>query len=133
MIKNLSSAIDAAVEDFRQFVTNVPPQKTTGFTCLGDYICDWLEYYDETISMCSGDYRVFLSAVICIIDRWRDEPDLLDFIGYERVERRVEHVFTAESYSHRILDPYHFEFIRHKPNLFERPDLFEDEPKDQQS
>lgn len=111
---------DQPVCSFRDFTVETSPEKVRSNlfkepTCLADYIRVWVEC-GEGVHACLGDYQVFLIAVIAIINDWRTDPKLLDYVTdgdpvtgeSEIIERRLGTIFGEDDLRHIIFDPHWF-------------------------
>jgi hypothetical protein len=83
--------------------------------CLADYIRFWVEYGDG-IRSCLGDHKVFMVALVAIINEWTEDPEILDYTTdpdpvtreSEYIQRRPGSIFGEQGLRHTILEPHWF-------------------------
>ncbi|WP_330266280.1 hypothetical protein [Streptomyces griseorubiginosus] len=113
---------DTPLVDFQDFVisSECSPEEAGRLqgkepNCLADYIRLWVEHGDG-IRSCLGDHKVFLIALIAIINKWTQEPEILDYSTdpdpitreSEYIERRPGSIFGEQELRHIILEPHWF-------------------------
>ena len=116
-----ASIADNGFCSFRDYTAETSPEEVRrhlGYepTCLADFIKAWAQS-GKGARACIGDFQAFLITVIVIIDKWRTDPVLLDYVtddeisetsGYRIIERRPETIFGERNLGHDILDPHFF-------------------------
>jgi len=116
-----TSIADNGVCSFHDYTAETSPEELRRHlgsepTCLADFIKAWTQS-GEGVRACIGDFHTFLITVIAIIDEWRTDPVVLDYVtddeisetsGYRIIERRPEALFGERNLAHDILDPHFF-------------------------
>jgi hypothetical protein len=108
---------DYPLEEFSNFVPAWSSEAIKDYLginadCLADYIWIWMKA-GEGLYLCLGDREVFLTVVTAIIDKWTQEPEILDFVSSDpaitRVPRRPSSIFGKWGMQHLILSPHWFQ------------------------
>jgi hypothetical protein len=108
------SIADNGISSFHDYTAETSPEELVrhlGYepACLADFIKAWVQS-GEGVRACIGDFQTFLITVIAVIDEWRTDPVLLDYVTDDShiIERRPTTIFGERDLAHDILDPHFF-------------------------
>lgn len=109
-----ASIADNGISSFHDYTATTSPEKLRGHlgyepVCLADFIKAWVQS-GEGVRACIGDFHTFLITVIAVIDDWRTDPVVLDYVTDDDqiVERRPTTLFGERDLEHDIIDPHFF-------------------------